>query len=179
MVALDPAPAQDANAIVVTPETAAEYGLRTISDLKPVARDLTFGGPPECPTRPLCLKGLRDTYGLKFNGFLSLDAGGALTREALQRGQVDVGLMFTTEPLIADGELVALEDDRRLQPAENVTPIVHRTVIERWGPDVVDLLDRVSGRLTTDALRRLNARVTAGEPPARVAAAWLDDEELP
>jgi osmoprotectant transport system substrate-binding protein len=178
LVALDPAPAQDANAVVVTPETAAEHDLTTISDLKQVAKTLTFGGPPECPSRPLCLKGLRDRYGLKFKGFLSLDAGGPLTRTALQRSQVDVGLMFTTEPLIVNGGLIALQDDRRLQPAENVTPIVHRTVVKRWGADFVDLVNDVSSRLTTNELRLLNAQATMGESPRRIAAKWLDEEGL-
>jgi osmoprotectant transport system substrate-binding protein len=178
LVALDPAPAQDANAIVVTPGTAARYGLRSIDDLKKVAKQLTFGGPPECPSRPLCLKGLRDVYGLRFKGFLPLDAGGPLTREALLRSQVDVALMFTTEPLIVNGGLIALTDDRRLQPAENVTPIVHRAVVKRWGPDLVSVLNRTSSRLTTEVLRRLNAQVTMGESPRRVASAWVDQESL-
>jgi osmoprotectant transport system substrate-binding protein len=178
LVALDPAPAEDANAIVVLPETAQLHGLRTVSDLKKVAKKLTFGGPPECPSRPLCLQGLRDVYGLRFKGFLPLDAGGPLTREALQRAQVDVGLMFTTEPLIVSGGLVALADDRQLQPAENVTPIVHRRVVERWGSDLVDLVNRVSSRLTTTQLRTMNAQVTMGEKPARVAAEWVDQENL-
>ena len=39
-------------------------GSHAMSDLAPVARQLTFGGPPECATRPLCLDGLREVYGL-------------------------------------------------------------------------------------------------------------------
>jgi osmoprotectant transport system substrate-binding protein len=177
LVALDPAPAQNANATVVTPQTAARYGLRTISDLERVAGRLTFGGPPECPTRPLCLQGLEQTYGLQFESFIPLDAGGPITRAALEGGEVDVALMFTTEPLLADGRLVALEDDRALQPAENVTPILHRQVVQRW-PEVVDLLNRVSSRLTTDVLRSLNAQVAAGGSLAAVASAWVEHEEL-
>src|SRR5262249_36604521 len=52
-----PAPAQDANAIVVSAATAARYRLRTIADLAAVAPGLTFGGPPECPGRAYCLPG--------------------------------------------------------------------------------------------------------------------------
>jgi osmoprotectant transport system substrate-binding protein len=64
---LDPAPADSVNTFVVTKETADEYGLSTVSDLQGVTETLTLGGPPECPERPLCLQGLVETYGLKFD----------------------------------------------------------------------------------------------------------------
>jgi osmoprotectant transport system substrate-binding protein len=64
---LEPAPADSVNTFVVTQETAEAYGLVTVSDLQGVTEPLTLGGPPECPERPLCLQGLIDTYGLKFD----------------------------------------------------------------------------------------------------------------
>jgi osmoprotectant transport system substrate-binding protein len=64
---LDPSPADDINAIVVTQETADKYGLSKISDLLTVTDQLVFGGPPECPERPFCIQGLEKTYGLKFS----------------------------------------------------------------------------------------------------------------
>src|SRR5207253_7225005 len=57
LVALEPAPAQDANVIVVKHATADRFRLRAVSDLVAVAPRLVFGGPPECPSRPLCLLG--------------------------------------------------------------------------------------------------------------------------
>ena len=86
LVAARPAPAQDANAIVVTAATAARYGLRSIADLARAAPRLLFGGPPECPERPYCLRGLQRAYGLRFKAFVPLDAGGPLTLQALQAG---------------------------------------------------------------------------------------------
>lgn len=61
-----PAPAENKNAFVVTKATADKYGLKTISDLATVPDALTLGGPPECPERPLCIKGLESVYGLTF-----------------------------------------------------------------------------------------------------------------
>ena len=75
LVAARPAPAQDANAIVVTAATGGRYGLRSIADLAKVAPGLVFGGPPECPGRPYCLPGLKRAYGLRFKAFIPLDAG--------------------------------------------------------------------------------------------------------
>jgi glycine betaine/choline ABC-type transport system substrate-binding protein len=67
---------------------------------------------------------------------------------------------------------VALVDDRSLQPAENVTPLVHSSVVRRFGDDFVAAVDRVSSALTTADLRALNAQVAAGFPPSEVAAGW-------
>jgi osmoprotectant transport system substrate-binding protein len=178
IVALEPAPAQDANAVVVTRELADRYHLDEVSDLKAVAPQLTIGGPPECPTRPFCLAGLERVYGLQFENFLPLDAGGPLTHQALAGGHVDVAVLFTTDPEIDTPALAVLDDDRRLQPAENVVPLVRAEVVERWGDDLVRLVDSVSARLTTEDLRALNARVATGDSPATVAQRWLDGEGL-
>src|SRR5215470_15652986 len=103
IVTARPAAAQDANAIVVTGATASRYRLRTISDLARAAPRLVFGGPPECPERPDCLPGLRRTYGLQFRAFAALDAGGPLTRQALEAGDIGAALLFTTDPAIGAG----------------------------------------------------------------------------
>lgn len=63
---LEPSPADDINALVVTKETADKYSLVNISDLTTVPDQLTMGGPPECPERPFCILGFEETYGLKF-----------------------------------------------------------------------------------------------------------------
>jgi osmoprotectant transport system substrate-binding protein len=167
------APAQDSNTFVMRRQTAELFGVRTLSDLALVAPGLTFGGPPECPTRPFCLAGLQRRYGVQFSAFITLDAGGPLTRQALANGQVDVGLMFTTDPSTTDPWLVVLQDDRSLQPAENVTPLVRRDLIRRLGQSFVDIVDGVSQQITTVGLRDLNTEVAAGEPTTVVAAAWL------
>jgi osmoprotectant transport system substrate-binding protein len=162
--------------VVVTRQTADRLGLHRISDLATVASGLTFGGPPECPNRRFCLLGLERVYGLRFKEFVPLDAGGPLTRQALEHGNVDVGLLFTTDPAIVSDGLVTLDDDRHLQPAENVTPLVNREVVDRWGSHLVELVDRVSHDLTAQDLLDLNAQVERGEASVAAAAAtWLKD----
>jgi osmoprotectant transport system substrate-binding protein len=174
LVAATPAPAQDDNAIVVTAATAARYHLRSIADLAGVAPHLGFGGPPECPGRAYCLPGLKRVYGLRFRQFVPLDAGGPLTLQALEAGYIDVALLFTTDPSIAARHLVILADDRGLQPAENVTPLVRREAIVRYGPKLLAVLDKVSALLDTGTLRALDARVELqGHNPRVVAVNWL------
>ena len=174
LVAARPAPAQDANAIVVTTTTAARYGLRSIADLAKVAPDLTFGGPPECPGRAYCLPGLKRVYGLRFKSFTPLDAGGPLTLQALATGYIGAALLFSTDPGIQARHLVVLADDRGLQPAENITPLVGRDAIVRYGPRLLTTLNTVSALLDTGTLRALDARVEVGGQDARlVAKSWL------
>ena len=157
----------------MTAETAQLYGLQKVSDLAPYATNMTLGGPAECPSRPLCLDGLSSVYGLSFAGFLPLDAGGPLTVAALRTAQIDIGLLFTTDGTIDTDGFVLLRDDRHLQPAENVTPIVRPEVLVSFGPRVADVLNAVSTELKTADLRAMNAQVEAGAAPATVAEAWL------
>jgi osmoprotectant transport system substrate-binding protein len=174
LVVARPAPAQDANAMVVTAATAARYRLRSIADLARVAPGLVFGGPPECPGRAYCLPGLKRAYGLRFKAFIPLDAGGPLTLQALEAGYIDVALLFSTDPSIVARHLVTLTDDRGLQPAENITPLLRRDVVARFGPRLVAVLNRVSARLDTSSLRALDAQVElAGQNPRLVAGSWL------
>lgn len=179
LVALDPAPGQDANAVVVTDETAERLHLHDVSDLRSVAGGLDFGGPPECKQRPFCLLGLRRTYGLSFRNVFEIDAGGPLSLDALRTGRVEVALLFTSDPAIEANHLVVLRDDQGLQPAENVVPVIRQAALRRYGPGVADALDWVSGRLDTDALRELNGLVAlAGDTPADAAREWLSRQDL-
>jgi osmoprotectant transport system substrate-binding protein len=178
LTVLAASPAQDRNGIVVTSETATRFDLHTISDLRPVASQMAFGGPPECPERPLCLEGLTSLYGLRFESFVPLDEGGALTVAALQAGQVQAALLFTSDGQIDAHGFVLLKDDRHLQPAENVTPIIRTDVLARFGPRVGKVTNEISAALTTDDLQRLNREVAAGEASAAVAAGWLAERGI-
>ncbi|HEX2064736.1 MAG TPA: ABC transporter substrate-binding protein [Acidimicrobiales bacterium] len=176
LTALEPAPAVDANALVVTRKTATERNLTKISDLAPIADTLVLGGPPECPTRPLCLIGFEGVYGLKFKEFKALDAGGPITKEALERGQIDVALLFSSDGAIPARGFVVLEDDRRLQPAENVIPVI-RT--EKVTPDLEEALNELSAKLTTEELSELNKAVDVDKAdPDDVAESFLEEQKL-
>ena len=179
LVAGRPSAAQDANVIVVTAATATRYGLRSVADLGRWAPRLAFGGPPECQERGYCLPGLRQTYGLRFRMFVPLDAGGPLTLQALEAGYVGVALLFSTDPAITAQHLVVLADNRGLQPAENVTPLVRREVVARYGPRLLAVLNAVSARLTTASLRGLDAQAELpGSTPAKAAGTWLRAQRL-
>jgi osmoprotectant transport system substrate-binding protein len=99
----NPAEATDQNAFAVTKEFADQVGVTTLSELADACGDgsLTLGGPGECPTRPQCQLGLQDTYGLKFASFSEYDAGGPLTKAAIQQGDVSIGLVLSSDGALA------------------------------------------------------------------------------
>ena len=176
LTVLEAADAENANGLVVTAETAEENGLEVTSDLEAVAGDFVLGGPPECPERPLCLEGFQDVYGLEFAEFQPLDAGGPVTVEALDQGEIDVAVLFTTDQSIIENDWVLLDDDQELQPAENIAPVVREDVLDE---DLEALLNDISAALTTDGLTELNRRVRSeGEDPADVAVDWLTEQGL-
>ena len=180
LTALDPAPAQDKNEFAVTKATADKYHLTKISDLAPVASKLVLGGPPECPTRPLCEKGLEDKYGLHFKSFKSLDTGGPLTVAALKNGKIDVGLLFTTDTSFITEGFVRLEDARRMligHMPDNVVPIVRQNVVTAYGDSFKTLINSISAKLTTDEVLQLNKAVIVDKKDSKdVAHAWLVKE---
>lgn len=99
----DPSEAADQNAYAVTQKFADKLGVSTLSELADACGDgsLVLGGPPECPQRLPCQPGLEDTYGLQFAGFTPLDAGGPLTKAAIQQGEVSIGLVFSSDGALA------------------------------------------------------------------------------
>jgi glycine betaine/choline ABC-type transport system substrate-binding protein len=141
-----------------------------------VASQLTLGGPPECPQRPFCIPGLRDVYGIEFGQFVPLDVGGPLTVEALENGDIDVGLLFSTSSVIEDNGWVVLEDDKNLQNAENITPVVRSEVVD---DTITERLNAISAALDSETITQLNSRVEIdGEDPADVAGDFLQQEGL-
>jgi osmoprotectant transport system substrate-binding protein len=168
------APAQDRNGFVVSGDLARRHGLEKLSDLAPMAGRLSFGGPPECAQRPLCLRGLEDVYKLRFARFEPMPSRD-VTAAALDTGEIDVGMIDTTDPnLLKPGaDLVQLADDKRLQPADNVVPVVRREILDAYGPRLVRLVNAVSAVLTTADLASLNRQVADGQPAAVVATSWL------
>lgn len=168
---LTPSPADDTNEFVANAETAQRFELTTMSSLAPVAGQLTFGGPPECAQRPFCLPGLNEVYGILFEDFEPLDIGGPQTIAALKANEVQVGLLFSTDPSIEQNGFVPLIDDKHLQNAENITPVIRS---DKLNAEVRRSLDAVSARLSTENVTELVGKVLIdGQDVAAVAKGFL------
>jgi osmoprotectant transport system substrate-binding protein len=179
LAALEPAPAQDQNAVVVRATTAAALHLVTVSDLVPHAGTMAFGAPAECLVRDLCLRGLEHTYDLHFKAVIPMDAGGNYVVSSLAAGSIQAGLLFSTDGRLPARGLRLLIDDRRLQPPENVTPLVRAAVLDHLGDRLASAANAVSAKLTTTELTQLNELVTVeGHPVAAVATRWLEEHGL-
>ncbi|NQU37398.1 MAG: ABC transporter substrate-binding protein [Actinobacteria bacterium] len=175
---LNPAAAQDQNAFAVTPAFAKQNSLTNLSELGVWSQSnpVNLGAGPDCPTRPFCQPGLESTYNIKFNSFTALDTGGPLTVQALLQGKINLGLVFSSSGFIAAYDLVVLDDDKNLQAADNVIPVINN---EASTPAMVSALNGVSSKLTTQDLQELNAKVDLQrQDPLDVAREWLQSVGL-
>ncbi len=171
LAALTPSAAVDQNAFAVTKATAAKYNLTKLSDLAPIANQLVLGAGPECPTRPFCQPGLEKTYGIHFKDFKALDTDGPLTRAAFKNGSIQVGLVFSSDADLGQLGLVVLQDDKQLENADNVVPIIRQKVAT---DDVKTILNNIDAQLTTAALVTMNSQVELLHQDAdAVAKAYL------
>jgi osmoprotectant transport system substrate-binding protein len=179
LTVLDYAPAVDQNGFVVTKATADKYKLVKLSDVAAVGSQLVLGGPPECPTRPFCALGLKNTYGITFKDFKPLDTGGPLTVTALKGGQIDVGLLFTSDSTIATNSFVLLDDDKHLQLSDNVAPVVRNDLLAKAPSDFKTLINSIAPKLTTAELTALNKQADVDKTdPKDIAKAWLKKQGL-
>lgn len=165
--ALEPSPAIDTNTFVVTQDTADELGLSGIGDL---TDDLTLGAPQDCEANAFCLPGLETVYGVDLSGgFTPLDSG--VIPDALEAGEVDVAVLFSTSGVIADRGFVVLEDTDGLLAADNIVPVVTDELVEVYGAEFESLVNEVSAAITTENLTAANARFDIDAEDADVIAA--------
>ncbi|MGH2813105.1 MAG: ABC transporter substrate-binding protein [Actinomycetota bacterium] len=174
---LEPSQANDTNALVVTKETAEEFELTTIADLEPVAGQLVFGGPAECPERPLCQIGLTEKHQIEFERFEPIGACDAPTATALKEGAIDVALLCSTQSVIASEGHVVLEDEEgAVSGADHITPVIRTSVLN---DEIEELLNEVSAALTTEKILDLNSKVEIDREDAdAVAKQFLTDEGI-
>jgi glycine betaine/choline ABC-type transport system substrate-binding protein len=174
ITALPPTPFTDSNAVAVTPETANKLGIKTISDLKDKAGQMTLSGTPECRQREDCLLGLQNTYGLKFKKFTPVDP--SLRHEVLQKGQADASIVFTTDGQIKANKEVLLQDDQNIFPPYNITLLTRDQTLQKAGPDFAKTVELVQKGMTTPVLQELNSRVDLDkQKPADVARQYLTE----
>lgn len=167
--------ATDQDSYVVTRAFAEEWDLATIADLANVTTPLKLGANSEAETRPNGPLGLAEKYGLEV-GFTPIeDGGGPLTVKALQDGDIQLAIVYTADPSIAQNDLVSLEDNEGLFLASHLVPLASDDVTT----EAAAIIDGVSAAMSPDELIALNNRsVTEQLPAADIAADWLTEEGL-
>jgi len=174
------APLNNTYAIAVTDETAAEYGLSTLSDIAKVAvDDRTFCVEPEFNSRPDGFAPMLAHYGLDRGtpeGVPERNIGlydvGAIY-SATDSGDCTFGEVFATDGRIDALGLTVLEDDQGFFPAYNVAPVFSSEILAEF-PQLSGMFEQISPLLTDEVMRALNLQVDVdGRDPADVAFDWL------
>jgi osmoprotectant transport system substrate-binding protein len=175
---LPPSEATDQNAFIVTKEFADENDLTTLSDMAALGDPIKLGAPPDCEGRADCEAGLTGVYGFDVTEIVPLDFASSQLKDAVSKGEVDLGETGTTDGTLEDLGLVLLEDDKGIQPAQNLTPAVNADFLAD-NPDLEDLFNKLSEALTTDDLAAMNVKVDLErQKPEDVAKEFLEDKGL-
>jgi osmoprotectant transport system substrate-binding protein len=177
LVWLDPAPMNDTNAIACTRDAVRKHNLTTLSDLAKAAPEIRFAGIPDFPQRPDGLAGLKQTYGgFEFKSLTILDPG--LKYKAIQEGQADCVIAFSTDGQIAALNLALMQDDKGLWPPYQVAPVVRSEILQR-SPAIRDALNKLAPLITNDVISALNWRVDGDKQEyTAVARAFLQEKGL-
>ena len=174
---LRPTPFSDTPAVGVTFTYAVQNGLTSISDLRRIGGQMTFGGPPQFQTSSIGLRTLESAYRFKPASFRSLEVGAQY--RALDQGQVQAADVNTTDGQLSTGDYTLLSDPRRLFGWGNVVPVVSAHALAVEGPYFASTINAVTALLTIPVIRELNAQVDlGGENPATVAAEFLSENGL-
>jgi osmoprotectant transport system substrate-binding protein len=175
---LPPSEATDQNAFFVTQEFADENSLVSLSDLAALGQPIKLGAPPDCEGRADCEGGLTDVYGFEISEIVPLGFGSPQVKDAVKNGEVDLGETGTTDGSLADLGLVLLEDDKGIQPAQNLTPAVNAEFLAD-NPNLEDVFNELSAALTTEDLASMNLKVDLErQKPEDVAQQFLEDKGL-
>ncbi|MFD8567272.1 ABC transporter substrate-binding protein [Streptomyces sp. NPDC057694] len=177
LVVLDPGRAVDQNAFAVTAAYAKEHDLKTLSDLGASGLKVRLAAGDECVQRPYCEPGLKKVYGIDITGIDPKGVGTTQSKQAVQNGQDQMVLTTSTDATLTDFGLVLLDDDKHLQNADYIVPVVNRS---RAGSDkVATALGALNSVLTTDDLASLNQQVDSWRRlPEDVARTYLEDKGL-
>ncbi|WP_173267072.1 ABC transporter substrate-binding protein [Streptomyces pacificus] len=174
---LPPGDAVDQNAFAVSREFAEKNDLTSLSDLGRSKIRVRIAAGDECEVRPFCAPGLKRTYGIDVAGVDPKGVGTPQAKQAVKDGEDQLVLTTTTDATLESFGLVLLEDDKKLQNADNVLPVVNAE--DAGSQEIADALGRLTRALTTEDLIELNRKVDAERAkPQEVAKDYLASKGL-
>ncbi|MER6117572.1 ABC transporter substrate-binding protein [Streptomyces sp. NPDC001743] len=177
LAVLDAGRAVDQNAFAVSSAYATEHRLKSLSDLGRSGLPVRLAAGDECVQRPYCAPGLKKTYGIDITAVDPKGVGTTQAKQAVQSGRDQMVLTTTTDATLDDFGLVLLADDKHLQNADYLVPVVNRS---RAGSEGVrKALGKLNAVLTTKDLARLNEQVDSWRRlPEDVARTYLRSRGL-
>lgn len=176
---LDASPFENNQALAMTKARADELGIKTYSDLSQKAGELILGGPAEFFEREDGVKGLQGSYGgFQFKDNKQLDP--SLRYGALQSGEIDVVVAFSTDGEIGGLDLALLEDDKQFYPPYQVAPVIRQDTLNA-NPQIAGILNALAPKLAdAKTMATLNYAVDGPDKkePADVAKQFLTEQGL-
>ncbi|MFJ8134659.1 ABC transporter substrate-binding protein [Streptomyces sp. NPDC096013] len=177
LTVLAPGKAVDQNAFAVARSYAGEHHLKTLSDLGASGLRVRLAAGDECVQRPYCEPGLKKVYGIDITAVDPKGVGTTQAKNAVQNGQDQMVLTTTTDATLDQFGLVILADDKHLQNADYVVPVVNRS--RAGSPGVTKALGKLNDVLTTADLASMNQQVDSWRRLAQdVARTYLKDKGL-
>ncbi len=177
LTALEASNAADENAFAVTKDFATQHNLKTLSDLAAAKLPIKLAAPAECKSRAFCGGALTDKYGINITQFDTFDFDSVPGKKAVQDGKDDMVEVATDDGTLAQFNLVILDDDKHVQLADNLVPIVSK----KYANDskLADAINKLAPVLTSEDLGALDAQVDNEKKlPADVAKAYLVQKGL-
>ncbi|MEU1022951.1 ABC transporter substrate-binding protein [Streptomyces sp. NPDC005900] len=169
--------AVDQNAFAVSKEYADKHKLKTLSDLGRSGEKVKIAAGDECESRPFCAPGLKKKYGIDVAGIDPKGVGTTQSKQAVKNGTDQLVLTTTTDATLKNYDLVILEDDKKLQNADNILPVVNAE--EAGGKEIAAALAKLTKTLTTEDLVELNRKVDEErQKEADVAQEYLKSKGL-
>ncbi|MFD6415580.1 ABC transporter substrate-binding protein [Streptomyces sp. NPDC060194] len=169
--------AVDQNAFAVSKGYAEKNKLKTLSDLGASDLRVKIAAGDECEVRPFCAPGLKSKYGIDVTGIDPKGVGTPQAKQSVKDGANQLVLTTTTDATLDSFDLVLLEDDKKLQNADNLLPVVNAK--DAGDQEIADALAKLTEVLTTDDLTELNRKVDAERAkPEDVAGEYLKSKGL-
>ena len=171
MVMLKPMKYNNTYAIAVSKKFANENNLKTISDLARVKDKIKAGFTREFNDREDGYPGLKKLYQFEIPNIKEFEP--KLRYVAVQSGDINLVDAYSTDPELAQYNMVILKDDKHLFPPYQGSPMMREETLKKY-PKLKEILEKLSGKISDEEMSTMNYRVSVkGEKAEDVAREYL------
>lgn len=162
--------------LAIRKEIAEKYNIKTYSDLKSISNQLIFGAEYDFFEREDGYDALCQTYDLVFKQTMDMDIG--LKYQAINQGEIDVMVIFTTDGQLSVSNVTVLEDDKNFYPSYLCGNVIRCEILEKY-PELADIFYMLTGVICDEDMAQMNYAVESeGKEPREVAEIFLQDKNL-